>query len=76
MTRTELSQTALLVRDRLGFIADELDTDLWTLMRHTTPRRATQAIAAVADDVTCHNGTDRYNRLLQLLRPKVGMPRR
>lgn len=75
MTLNDLQTVISLAHTMLGFEAEE-DTTLYSLMRQTTPRRAERAIAAVIDDDSCTTTLERYNRLLELLRPAVALPRR
>ena len=72
MTLSQLSSIISICHESLGFIVYEDDVVLWSMMRHTTPRRLIRAIELVAEDASYSTTTDRYNRLLELLRaPKV-----
>jgi len=68
MTRNELSLLITQAHQRLGFIVDEDNATLYSLMRSTTPRRLERAIQTVADDDTCINAIERFDRLTELLR--------
>jgi len=68
MTLSELSTITTEIHQRLGFVVDEETPTAFSLMRSTTPKRLMRAIELVADDADLLTTTDRYNRLLELLR--------